>query len=92
MTFSGTAPGLKTSICEDAPAASSAWGMVQCDCTVATPGTMERPLVGAPNTWSSDATTRPVRAATTVLTVDAFWTSVVTFSTSTESACKTIPW
>ena len=44
------------------------------------------------NPCTSDATTRPVRVVTTVLTVEIFCTSDATFSTTTWPAGSTIPW
>ena len=92
MTASGATPGLKTSTSEEPPAASWAWGMAQAVSGRAAPGTRERPPEEPENTCTSDATTRPVRVATTVLTVATSCTSDATFSTWTWPAWSTIPW
>ncbi len=74
---------MKTSISEEPPDTSSAWGIAHCDSGLAAPGTRESPAEVPENTWTSDATTRPVRVDTVLLTVDTFCTSDATFSTST---------
>ena len=45
VTFSGTEPGLKTSISDMPPVASSAWGIAQWVSGRASPGTTESPLL-----------------------------------------------
>src|SRR6202522_3565253 len=69
VTVSVFEPGLKTSISEEPPGTSCAWGMAQCDCGVATPGTSDSPPdipPGPTSSCTSEATTRPVRAVTLV--------------------------
>ncbi len=92
VTDSGEPPGLKMSISLEAPAASCAWGMNHRGSGAAEPGTTARPIDVPRKVCTSDATTRPVRAETTELTVDASWTSAATFSPSTWPGCRTIPW
>src|SRR6516164_691806 len=90
-TATDVLPGLNTSISEFPPEFSSLWGMAQWTAGRATPGTTESPDEEPENTCNSDATTRPVRAVTTVLTVDVFCTSAATFSTTTFPGGSTKP-
>ena len=86
VTASVDWPGLNTSISELTPASSCAWGIAQWACGAATPGTNERPPEVPPGptiVCTSAATTRPVRAVTTVLTGEVSCTSDATFSTAT---------
>ena len=95
VTVSVAVPGLNTSISEEPPGTSCAWGIAQCDCGAITPGTSERPPdvpPGPTSSCTSAATTRPVRVATTVLMVATCCTSAVTFSAVTWPAGSTIPW
>ena len=70
VTDSGAVPGLKTSISEEPPVTSWLWGIDQCDSGRAPPARGPGPADDPANTCTSDATTRPVLVATTVLTVD----------------------
>lgn len=92
VTDSGAVPGLKTSISEEPPVTSWPWGNVHCDWGCAAPVTRASPADDPENPCTSDATTRPVLVATTVLTVDTFCTSDATFSTWTWPDWSTIPW
>ena len=91
VTSSAEVPGLKTSSSDRPPDNSWAWGTVHCASAHGAPGTTERPPGVAARTWTSDATMRPVRACTTVETVEAFCTSLATFTTWSPSGGKTIP-
>ena len=56
------------------------------------PGMTERPELVPANVCTSDATTRPVRAVTTVLTWEAFCTSDATSSANVAPGSMTTPW
>ena len=92
-TVSLVDPGLKTSICEEAPVASCAWGIDQCDCGAPTPGTSDSPPdpAGPTISWISEATTCPVRAVTIVLKSETCCTSTDTFSAATWPGARTMP-
>ena len=70
VTVSVARPGLKMSTSEEPPGTSWAWGIVQCGWGEGAPGTSDSPPEvppGPTSSCTSDATTRPVRVATTVL-------------------------
>ena len=92
VTDSLWVPGLNTSSSPTPPAGSWLWGMTQCACGAMAPGRRESPVAGAENACSSDATTRPVRVATTVLTEDMFCTSEAMSSTWSSPGDRTMPW
>ncbi len=91
VTSSAEVPGLKTSSSDRPPDSSWPWGTVHCAWGLGAPGTTERPLGEPDRSWTSDATMRPVRACTTVETVDAFCTSLATFTTWSPPGGNTIP-
>ncbi len=92
VTASTVGPGLKTSSAEEPPESSWAWGIIQWAWARGTPGRTDSPPGEPARTRTSDATTRPVRAWTTVETVEVSCTSLATFSTCRLPGGNTIPW
>ena len=95
VTASGVVPGFSTSISDEPPPVSRDSGMVQPCSGAAAPGTIHRPAPVVPEAATcstSEATNRPVRADTTVLTDETCCTSDATFSTTSCPGLTSRPW